>query len=389
MNSTHDDRYQGLIQELIGVRKELSVRQVDLATKLEVEQSYISKVETGERRLDLIELIDWLNALEYPLQKFLVRNSLLFNPDESESTLPALPIPGKARNVKGGFVIPMSWQGKTIDITLMGETAEKYLEVEKQISKIYEGLNKNKPTQKNREGICDALELAISMLPKINPSDIYHHIVYRLYLRDFKKKQADRSWVRAGGEALEKFLETHYNKYLQPHGIRVKWLVEGGAKTKALADLGIHGLVTNAKLDIALYGLCSDESEVIFGGIHIKASLAERVSDDVPCSKIMIEHGFYSYLFTFDAKSFPPPKGDLVNRGELGSIDSPSDKRKYVEDHGSFSACFSYNLRTIPSGGATNSGKKIYTSSFDPETDSLIQQVVKDWIEFKERKGLS
>ena len=45
--------------------------QVELARRLEKPQSYVSKVEILERRLDVIELIDWLKLLEVELTNFL------------------------------------------------------------------------------------------------------------------------------------------------------------------------------------------------------------------------------------------------------------------------------------------------------------------------------
>ena len=45
--------------------------QVELAQRLGKPQSYVSKVEILERRLDVIELMDWLNALNTDLSSFI------------------------------------------------------------------------------------------------------------------------------------------------------------------------------------------------------------------------------------------------------------------------------------------------------------------------------
>lgn len=46
-------RLSALLRDL---REEAGLRQVDVAEALDVPQSFVSKYETGERRLDLIEL---------------------------------------------------------------------------------------------------------------------------------------------------------------------------------------------------------------------------------------------------------------------------------------------------------------------------------------------
>ena len=53
----------GLLKE---VRVEAGFRQVDLARKLNVPQSRISKYELGERRVDLLEVRDICAALGVP-----------------------------------------------------------------------------------------------------------------------------------------------------------------------------------------------------------------------------------------------------------------------------------------------------------------------------------
>ena len=71
MSTIHDDRYVKLIHQLRRVREGKRIRQADLAEKLGQHQSYVSKVEGLERRLDVIELYDWLTALEKePLEFF-------------------------------------------------------------------------------------------------------------------------------------------------------------------------------------------------------------------------------------------------------------------------------------------------------------------------------
>lgn len=71
MRSIHDPRYQDLIKKLIELRESKDMTQVELARRLDKPQSYVSKVEILERRLDVIELIDWLKILEVELVNFI------------------------------------------------------------------------------------------------------------------------------------------------------------------------------------------------------------------------------------------------------------------------------------------------------------------------------
>ena len=71
MSSIHDPRYIGLIKSLTLIREERKVTQVQLATRLKKPQSYIAKVENLDRRIDVIELYDWLNELEIELHDFI------------------------------------------------------------------------------------------------------------------------------------------------------------------------------------------------------------------------------------------------------------------------------------------------------------------------------
>jgi transcriptional regulator with XRE-family HTH domain len=55
------------------VRLEAGLRQVDVAAKLGVPQSFVSNYESGERRLDILELRDVCDALDVTLPDFIKR----------------------------------------------------------------------------------------------------------------------------------------------------------------------------------------------------------------------------------------------------------------------------------------------------------------------------
>ncbi|GAA5016691.1 multiprotein-bridging factor 1 family protein [Acinetobacter sp. ULE_I001] len=71
MSSIHDPRYREIITELIKLRESKNITQVQLALSLKKPQSYVAKVENCERRLDFIELHDWLMHLDEKITTFL------------------------------------------------------------------------------------------------------------------------------------------------------------------------------------------------------------------------------------------------------------------------------------------------------------------------------
>jgi transcriptional regulator with XRE-family HTH domain len=66
-------KQKALLSLLRQVRIEAGMRQEDLARALGMPQSFVSKVESGERRLDLLELRDVCDALTIPLVQFVHR----------------------------------------------------------------------------------------------------------------------------------------------------------------------------------------------------------------------------------------------------------------------------------------------------------------------------
>jgi transcriptional regulator with XRE-family HTH domain len=71
--SIHSSEYDGLKRLLRDARLEKGLTQSELAARLEVTQSRVSKVEQGERRLDLVELQEWCSALGISLVSFVRR----------------------------------------------------------------------------------------------------------------------------------------------------------------------------------------------------------------------------------------------------------------------------------------------------------------------------
>jgi transcriptional regulator with XRE-family HTH domain len=65
---SHD--YNQFLIFLKKTRQQVGITQIQIAKKLKVTQSQVSKVERGERRLDFIELRMWLRALGVPVIDF-------------------------------------------------------------------------------------------------------------------------------------------------------------------------------------------------------------------------------------------------------------------------------------------------------------------------------
>ncbi|MEA2818190.1 MAG: hypothetical protein QOJ86_194 [Bradyrhizobium sp.] len=61
-------RHAALREFLIKMRKEAGLRQVDLAKRLKRRQNYVSYVETGQKLVDVVELMEWAEAAGFDAQ---------------------------------------------------------------------------------------------------------------------------------------------------------------------------------------------------------------------------------------------------------------------------------------------------------------------------------
>ena len=63
MKSIYTDDYINIISVLRAIRINKNITQSEMAKLLNTTQSFVSKVENRERRLDVIELLSWIDAL--------------------------------------------------------------------------------------------------------------------------------------------------------------------------------------------------------------------------------------------------------------------------------------------------------------------------------------
>jgi transcriptional regulator with XRE-family HTH domain len=68
--SLYSDNQKKLLELLRELREEAKLRQEDVAEALEVPQSFVSKYESGERRLDILELRAVCQVLKLELPTF-------------------------------------------------------------------------------------------------------------------------------------------------------------------------------------------------------------------------------------------------------------------------------------------------------------------------------
>ena len=68
--SVFSAKYGRFREMLVNARKGKGMTQMDLALKLDRKQSYVSKFERGERRLDIVEFLEIAELLEIDVLRF-------------------------------------------------------------------------------------------------------------------------------------------------------------------------------------------------------------------------------------------------------------------------------------------------------------------------------
>lgn len=74
--SRYSIRYEKLLQALRAARKEAGLTQTQVAKHFRTHASFVSKVEAGERRIDVVELADFCRIYSIKLGAFLKQAGL-------------------------------------------------------------------------------------------------------------------------------------------------------------------------------------------------------------------------------------------------------------------------------------------------------------------------
>ena len=254
------------------------------------------------------------------------------------------------------------------------------------------GIGKQRAETIKMKSVANAFMKAVELWPQANPSDLWWFLVYRAYCdpynhpAQYARLDFAQSWKRTAGWALELVLEKHYGDTLAEQGINMV-RKDSERKARILHGIDVGHRLEPDKVDIMLT-VGEGVNERMIGVVHVKASFAERRTDDVPMSQALVDASYISPLWTMDCKSFPSP--EPVNRGELGKIftgedrDQRNAKRKDIESDGLFSACFSYNRNTRPTPPDTPLAKaRIYSCDFTDPDDAFTRFVVSESRRFR------
>ena len=70
-DSEYERNYQRFVDNLKKARKETGYTQIEVSKLLNKSQSYVSKIERGELRLDIVQLLDFVRLYNKPIQYFI------------------------------------------------------------------------------------------------------------------------------------------------------------------------------------------------------------------------------------------------------------------------------------------------------------------------------
>jgi transcriptional regulator with XRE-family HTH domain len=372
---------KALLNNLRAVREKAGLTENALEERLILGPGWIRRFETG----DSVPSIDMLLAILYETNANF--SDLLRGLTEPEAATVERYI--FAERSDNDIVIHFRYANFDAEYRLPRSTLKQFEAV---IKTLRDGLSRLGSTDARQseaiktEAVTQTFLMAVQLWPHASPSDLWWFLIYRAYCdpynhpAQFARLDLTQSWKRTGGWALEEILVRHYGPFLKQHGVNL-FVADGTTKEKLVRALKLPERIEADKIDVVLTG---DRSRGVrfFGVVHVKASFAERRTDDVPLSIALSKRGYTSILWTMDCKSMPGARP--INRGELGVADGQrSAKRKDVEDEGYFTGCFSYNKQTRPSPKTLPVERRIYVCDFANPDDEFSQFILARWKRFR------
>ena len=345
-----------------GIRDALGLTQEDLAETSGLDRSYIGGVERGERNPALntiLRLASTLGVTPATLFHGIGEDVTQLQPRDAVEAIPTA----------DGLRIRFKYDQYDAEFPLLGATRNQYDEV---TGVLKEGLASR---AKRSDVVAKAFLQAVKVWPEANASDLWTFLISRNYCDRFNhpdtnaRLNLEQSWKRTSGWALESILVAHYGPFLMNNGISAK-IASKSEKSALLGRINDSRIIPD-KADILLTYENNGET-LLLGVVHVKASIAERRTDDVPMSQALLQAGYLSVFWTMDSKSYPSQRPE--NHGEFGDAkgSQASEKRRDIEDNGYFSACFSYNRNTMPTARETVAAR-IYVCDFTNPNDQFSQ----------------
>ncbi len=383
------------IHELRQVR---GLTQQELAARAGLDPATFSKIESGRRNVTVDTLHLLLAALEVSPQHFFAADSFREVPTRGPHRTPAvdseaLTLEETATGLRlhfpcGKFDAQVDFRGMKRDVV-----ANAVLTLRNGLhqAELVSGGTGLEETALMSGAIAEAFLSVVYAYPGVNPSDIWRYIIYRAFIDPLNhpasshRKDFGQGWKRTSGWALEQVLARHYGKFLAKHGVSITSLRSNLERVPFIELMGLTERVVPDKVDQFLLGQAKGKT-VPIGVLHVKASLAERRTDDIPASRTIKDAGYLSIFVTMDAKDTPSERP--INRGEYGRPGpQASDKRKDVEVDGNFSAVFSFNTNTTESPVQTPSGCRIVTVDFSDPNDKFTRYILNKWQQIRRHPG--
>lgn len=368
---------QALLQNIGRVRERAGLTAAQLEERLILGPGWIERFESGQS----VPSIDMVLAILHQTGAGL--HDLLDGLPEPEAAAVERCI--FAEEAGDDIIVHFRYANYDAEYRLPGATLEQFEVV---IKALRDGLAKLAMADSEAlkaDAVARAFLTAAELWPHVSPSDIWWFVIYRAYCDPynhparFARLDFTQSWKRTGGWALEEVLVRYYGPYLKGHGVNL-YIADGAEKQRLVEALHIEDRVEADKIDVVLTGDTAT-GQIFFGVVHVKASFAERRTDDVPLSISLTRGGFTSPLWTMDCKSGPGTHP--VNRGELGDVDGRrSAKRKDIEDEGYFTGCFSYNANTHPSPDHLPVERRVHVCDFSNPDDAFSRFILARWQAF-------